>query len=456
MIEQGVTEALNLPQVTGLTKGRWCRGIPASWGRLQFDTRNLQAGEVFLALQGKRDGHDYVAAAKAAGAVAALVACEIDCDLPQLVVADPQAALHELATWQRQQFAGEVILVTGSNGKSTTKAMLYSILAHWVGPAAVLASPGNRNNHIGLPLCLVDLAPQHEYAILEAGMNHSGEIALLAQLAQPDHGIITNAGRAHLGNFANVDEVASAKGELISKLREGGTIVLNADDHHFPTWRELAKRHEVIAFSHAGIAEAVCRRQPGRDFLFSFDGSAWPHEVNLQVYGAHNEQNALAAAAMAWRLGVPNTVICEGLEEFAGIPGRQEISLLHDLVLINDSYNASPESFEAALAALAARPEKLKILAMGDMLELGERAGEMHVHVMHQALSYGIQHVIAHGPLSEAAAKVVGASVAACNSKEELVAKVDELAQGSCAILVKGSRGMHMDEVLRELARIRA
>lgn len=428
--------------------GHWHNGTPAQWGTINFDTRKLQPGEVFVALQDKRDGHEFVPAAKEAGASAAIVARTIDCDLPQLVVANPQTALNDLATVARVKYTGEVVIITGSNGKSTTKEMLASILRTWVGDAKVVASPGNLNNHLGLPLSLLSLADQHEYAVLEAGMNHAGELTKLSALAQAKNGIITNAGRAHLGNFNNATEIAQAKGEIITGLQDGGTIVLNADDAHFDMWCDLAGERQVLAFSHQGKGGAVCRRLQDRDFIFAFDGTAQPLEVTLQVSGNHNEQNALAAATMAWFLGVPSSYIVDGLEEFTGVPGRQEVYLLRNMVLIDDTYNASPESVAAAVAALAARPEANKILILGDMLELGEQSVTAHITAIEEALAAGVRYVLGHGDSCQAAIAKIGPPALYFADKAELISQAQSLVNSSGVILVKGSRGMRMDEVV--------
>lgn len=437
--------------VAKIVAGTWHGAPPAAWGRLNFDSRKFAQGEIFLALQGKRDGHDFIAAAQAAGAIAAVVDRVLDCGLPQLVVKDSLAALHKLAAQQRATYQGEVVLITGSNGKSTTKEMLASILASWVGNAVVLASRGNLNNHLGLPLSMLDLQPQHEYAVLEAGMSHAGEITELAQLAQPRCGIITNAGRAHLGNFASADGIAKAKGELIECLPKHGTIVLNADDQNYELWCGMAKHNEVISFSHAGCQGSICRRLQDRDFIFAFDGTSQPLEVTLQVGGKHNEENALAAATMAWFLGAPTHSIVEGLEEFTGVPGRQQVYMLRDMVLIDDTYNSSPESLSAAIVALVERPEEEKVLIIGDMLELGEQSETEHRQAVQTAFEQGVHYVLGIGEATKVAIEQAGEPAKHFASKQELVDCARQLACGSVVMLVKGSRGMHMEEVVTGL-----
>lgn len=433
-----------------IAEGCWKNGEPATLGRICFDTRRLRPGETFIALKGERDGHDYVAAAAEQGAAAAIVSRETSCGLPQLLVKDTMTALSDLAHWWRAFHHGALALVTGSNGKSTTKEMLAGILAEFAGADRVHATSGNHNNMIGLPLTLLGLQPRHGFAVVEAGMNAAGEIARLTRLARPSLGVITNAGRAHLGNFSCEEDIARAKGEMLASMPRGAVAVLNADDRFYPLWREMAAHLSVASFSHAGAVAADCRRVPDRDFVYACAGGARQHEASLQVAGAHNEMNALAAAAAAWRMGVPHECIRRGLENFAGVPGRQEVIVTDRFVLINDAYNASPESFHAAIDSLRARPERRKIMAMGDMLELGEAGARLHRDVISYAQEAGIDDILACGPLAAAAAAATGAR--SCPSRTALAAELRAaLPPESCAILVKGSHGTLMKEVVDAL-----
>ncbi len=432
-----------------VVEGAWKRGQPDSLGPLSFDSRRLQPGATFIALRAARDGHDFVAAAKERGATAAIVSREVDCDLPQLLVTDTLTALSDLAHWWRAFYQGSLALVTGSNGKSTTKEMLRMILTAFAGEERVIATHGNFNNSIGLPLMLLNIEPAHSYAVVEAGMNAAGEIARHTRLARPQLGIITNAGRAHLGQFRDAEGIARAKGELLGSMPTGATAVLNADDRFYPMWLEMASHLDVVSFSHAG-RQATCRRIPGRDFVYVFEGSVQHNELNLQVTGEHNEKNALAAAAAAWRMGVPHESVRRGLEDFAGVPGRQEVIATEDFVLINDAYNASPESFQAAIDSLRARPETRKFLAMGDMLELGADGAQLHRDVISYAQAAGITDILAYGPLASEAAAAAG--LRSCPDKQEMIAELATAMQpGDCAVLVKGSHGMHMEEVVAAL-----
>ena len=441
------------PKVAGMvTGGNWKHGMPERFGNVSFDTRLIKEGEVFVALRSRRDGHEFVTEAKNNGAAALLVDRELACDVPQLVVGDTSRALLDLGHWRRASYGGELVLVTGSSGKSTTKEMIRCVFAAFAGKEAVLSSEGSYNNHIGLPITLLRLRPQHGFAVLEAGMNNPGEIAKHTRLAQPGIGVITNAGRAHLGQFDNEEQIARAKGEMITSMSTGSPVVINVDDKFYPLWRSMGDHVDLLGFSHSGGHHAVCRRVPDRDFLFSFEGSNRLHEVCLQVEGRHNEENALAAATVCWRIGIPCEDIRKGLENFDGVPGRQEIVEVDGGVLINDAYNASPESFMVALQGLGNRPESHKILVMGDMLELGTHSTDLHVQVIRKAKELGVREVLAYGEHSAKAASLVGGSSYA--SKEELVEATRSLLDGSCVVLIKGSRGMHMEDVAQGLSRI--
>ena len=439
------------PDVAAMvTSGQWKRGKPGSVGNVSFDTRKIEAGEVFVALRASRDGHDFVGHAKAKGAIAALVEREIDCDLPQLVVKDTSLALLDLAHWRRATYLGDLALVTGSNGKSTTKEMIRQIFIEFAGKDKVTGSKASYNNHIGLPISLLQVRPKHSFVVLEAGMNNPGEIAKHTRLAQPSIGLITNAGRAHLGRFKSEEQIARAKGELISAMGSGKPVVINVDNKFYPLWRSMAGHVDLLGFSHSGDRHAVCRRSPDRDFLFSFEGSNRMHEASLQVQGRHNEENALAAATVCWRLGIPIDAICCGLENFTGVPGRQEIVQTKGGVIIDDSYNASPESFLEALHGLGNRPESHKVLVMGDMLELGDMSTDIHVQVIRKAKDVGVREVLVYGEHSNKAASIAGGE--GFDNKRDLVEAARKLLDGSCVVLVKGSRGMRMEEVAEGLA----
>ena len=432
-----------------ITAGRWVNGMPEEFGSINFDSRKFNKGEIFIALTAQRDGHAYVTDAHEMGASAAIVRHQLDVPVPQLVVDDPERALYDLAHWWRAMYRGQLVLVTGSNGKSTTKEMIYEICKSYVGEKRCMASQHNFNNLIGMPLSLLRINLEHEFSVVEAGMSNPGEIYRLARIARPTMGVITNAGHAHLANFSNEEGIARAKGELIEVMTPNHPVVLNSDDKFFPLWRSMASHLEVLSFSHSGDSRSVCRRIPGREFMFSFDGSASIHEVDLQVAGAHNEENSLAAALVAWRLGVPPDSIDAGLENFSGVRGRQELLMRPGIVVIDDSYNASPESCSVAINELAARPERNKVLVLGDMLELGEDSLHFHEEVLHKARKAGISKVLAFGECYTAATGKAGGDAFA--RKEDLIAAARSAAKTDCVVLVKGSRSLHLEEVVQAL-----
>lgn len=414
-----------------------------------IDTRRLPPQALFVALAGGgSDGHDHLAAAQEAGAAAALVARVQESPLPQIAVEDTLAALWQLARFWRGRYQGRIAAVTGSNGKTSVKEMLYGIMVAAAGEARVLRSAGNYNNHLGVPLTLLQLQPAHEWAALEAGMDHAGELTALSGLMRPRVAVINNAQRAHIGNFASLRDIAAAKGELLSGLPPDGVAVLNADDAHFPMWRELAAGRRIVSFGKS--AEATLQGGPTADGIV-FNNEA----VALAVPGEHNKMNALAAAAAADALGLPAAAIARGLSNYRGVGGRLTTHFLaENIVLIDDTYNANPDSAAAALEVLvqtARRRQAQPLLAMGDMLALGALSGSAHAALVADCAAqevrlFGIgehmqsaqahsgygEHFDSHGALARAVAELMRPAARLC-------------------VLVKGSRGMRMEEVVAGL-----
>ncbi|MHB9119393.1 MAG: UDP-N-acetylmuramoyl-tripeptide--D-alanyl-D-alanine ligase [Burkholderiales bacterium] len=423
------------------------------------DSRAVVPGELFVALLGERfDGHDYVADVMARGAAAAMVSDAIAATreqewqaYPLLRVDDTRLALGRLAAYWRGQFAGPVVAVTGSNGKTTVKEMIASILQKAAGSAeAVLATRGNLNNEIGVPLTLLGLRSAHRYAVVEMGMNHPGEIAYLTALAQPDVAVINNAHAAHLAGLGTVEAVARAKGEIYQGLREDGTAVINADDAHAGLWRELAGKRRVLSFGleQAADVSASYRLHPlSSDLMIC--GAAGEIRLTLPVPGLHNVRNALAAAATAQALGLGNEVIAAGLAAFTGVKGRLQYKTgLHGAHLIDDSYNANPDSMRAAIAVLAAMPGK-RVLVIGDMGELGAGEAELHGRIGESAQAAGIDRLLALGDLSVKAARAFGPGGQHFETIEDLLAELENLLDADTAVLVKGSRFMRMERVVK-------
>jgi UDP-N-acetylmuramoyl-tripeptide--D-alanyl-D-alanine ligase len=417
------------------------------------DSRRVGAGDLFVALAGPRfDGHDYVAEAFRRGAAAALVSREVAEAAPysQLVVDDTLAALGRLAAHWRDKFAIPLVGLTGSNGKTTVKEMLASILAAHAGSReAVLATQGNLNNDIGMPLTLLALRERHRFAVIEMGMNHEGEIDYLTRIARPTVALVNNAQRAHVGILGSVEAIARAKGEIYAGLGSKAIAIVNEDDAHAGYWRGLNRGKRVISFGlkpEADVRGSVVPEgwrvaTPGGAFAFA-----------PRVRGEHNLRNATAASAAACALGIPVATMREGLGAFAGVPGRlQRRSGPGASLVIDDSYNANPESMRAALQVLAEERAR-KVLVMGDMGELGDEALAMHGEVGRYARSLGIDALLATGEASRRAVEAFGAGARHFPDIDALREAARVEAAAGAAILVKGSRFMHMEQVADALA----
>lgn len=431
------------------------------------DSRTLKPGDLFVALTGERfDGSEFVLSAKEKGAAAALIpqaAGEnvLSTGIPLLRVQDTRLSLGQLAAYWRSRFTLPLIAVTGSNGKTTVKEMIAAILRQATAggevsmnaPAErILATEGNLNNDIGVPLMLLRLRQQHRYAVIEMGMNHVGEIGYLTQLAKPGVAVITNAGAAHIEGLGSVETVARAKAEIFAGLDQQGTAVINADDRYAALWRECAGARKIVDFGlrekAAVSAEYQADRLSNRIQLKLPDGIV---EVKLQAPGVHNVYNALAAAAAAIAAGIGKASIAAGLESFQGVKGRlQKKSGLHHAQLIDDTYNANPESVRAALAVLAATTGK-KILVLGDMGELGKSAIDLHRTIGRDARNAGLDQLFTLGELSAYAAEEFGKGARHFNNIDELLHATESLLADDVTLLVKGSRFMRMERVVRQL-----
>lgn len=445
---------LDTLQIARLTGGRiYPPGARAVVSGVATDSRTLQAGELFIPLRGPRfDGHDFLAQAVQRGAAACLSE-EVVTGLPVPVIGvdDTLTALGDLAAGVRQGFDGPVAAVTGSAGKTTTKDMLAAVLA---GRNPGLATDGNFNNLIGLPLTLLRLDPLDRWVVVEMGMSARGEIARLAAIARPSVGIITNVGAAHLEELATLAGVARAKGELFAALPAGGTAVVNADDERV---RQLPVANGVRRLLYGLAAEAAVRAEQvqgdGEGVSFRLCLPEGCHPVRLAVAGRHNVHNALAAAAGAVALGVAVPAIVAGLEAFRPRAGRMDRVLLADeVVLFDDSYNANPLSVQAALQTLAESGGRQKFAVLGDMLELGADAATLHRETG-RAAARCVQGVIALGPLAPevvAGARAGGLPadrVAVAADHAAALALLQRWLQPGDRVLVKGSRGMRMERI---------
>jgi len=432
-------------------------GMSVPFLRVTTDTRALAPGDLFVALRGERfDGHDFVAQALATGAAAALVERARASSLTGNLIAvdDPLRSLGTLAAFWRNRFDIPVAIVTGSNGKTTTKEMIASVFRAAVGRDAVAATPGNFNNAIGMPLAILALRPSHRLAVFEIGMNHRGETRELAAIAQPTIAVITNAQREHQEFMRSVDEVAIEHADAIFALPERGAAILNADDPRVDVWRDAAMRMNasVVTFgidrpadvtaSHAPHAEGVALE------LASATGNA---HVLLRVPGRHMAQNALAAAATAQAAGVPLTAIVQGLEAFRPVRGRLVTTTTAAGVrVIDDSYNANPDSVRAAIDVLAARASP-RFLVLGDMGEVGDAGPAFHREIGALAKDAGIERLFTVGALARESADAFGARAMHFASVAELAASVREAAGAGVTVLVKGSRFMQMERVVAAL-----
>jgi UDP-N-acetylmuramoyl-tripeptide--D-alanyl-D-alanine ligase len=417
---------------------------------ISTDSRRIGAGELFVALKGENfDGHDYAQAAVRAGAAAVLVARALpDLTIPQLVVADPLIALGQLARAWRQRSSARAVAITGSNGKTTVKEMLAAILRAHADQASVLATEGNLNNAIGLPMMLLRLTAQHRYAVLEMGMNHRGEIDYLTRIARPDVALVNNAQRAHIGELGSQQAIAEAKGEIFAGLHEQGIAVINADDRYADYWYGLNARRPVLTF---GLSERAAVRATQNGTL-TLQTPAGLLQVNLKVPGDHNARNAAAATAAALALGIPPPAIVAGLNGFEGVKGRLQLRPgARGSTLIDDTYNANPDSTKAAIRVLAAHPGR-RFLVLGDMGELGAFAREAHAEVGTCARNSQIDQLFALGKYAQETAAAFGDDGMHFNDLEPLVAALLRELDDDVTVLVKGSRFMRMERVIERLA----
>ncbi len=428
-------------------------GTDAEVQRVSTDSRSIRPGDLFIALRGEKfDGGAFAAQALRHGAAGVVLDRAQAPDLAAAVrVDDTRLALGRLAAAWRQRFAIPVVAITGSNGKTTVKEMLAAILRAETGSdAAVLHTEGNLNNDIGLPLMLLRLRDTHQFAVLEMGMNHAGEIDYLTRLARPDVALVNNALTAHIGYLGSVENIARAKGEIFNGLADAGIAVFNADDAHAWLWRESNTRRSVIDFGLREPAAVRGQYQPG-DF-----GSALtltlPNatlDIVLQVPGEHNVMNALAAATAAFALDVSHRSIVAGLSGFTGVKGRlQRKPALHGSTFIDDTYNANPDSVKAALAVLARQPGK-KVLVLGDMGELGKDAAAMHVQIGLAAREAGVDRLLALGELTKQTVGAFGAGAMHFERIQELLAELENELTAETTVLVKGSRFMQMERVVQ-------
>lgn len=457
-------DLFEIAQATGGT----AYGEKLLFGGVSTDSRSITHGELFVALRGERfDGHQYLSAACSRGAAGALVANDAVDELreqyptlPLIAVADTRLALGDLAAWWRSRFSLPLLAVTGSNGKTTTKEMIAAILqaqARQAGfdPAVVvLATQGNFNNDIGLPLTLLKLSGLHCAAIIEMGMNHTGEIGYLTRIAKPTVALVTNAQRAHLAGMGDLAGIAAEKAEIYEGLSADGVAVVNADDHFADFWRQRNAGRRQLTFSLGQHAADVVGdiHQHGLETALTLRTAEGDGQIVLRIPGAHNARNAVAAAAATLAAGVPLSAVVMGLNDFAGVPGRlQRRSGMHGAVLLDDTYNANPDSVRAGIDVLAATVGR-KVLVLGDMGEIGEASGQYHDEIGGYAKSQGIDRLFALGEMSAIAARNFGGGSQHFNQIEKLIDALKPELGPDVTVLVKGSRFMRMERVSDAIA----
>ncbi len=420
--------------------------------RVTTDSRDVRAGDLFVALRGERfDGHEFAAGATRDGAVGIVCDHELPASVSaQIRVGDTLAALQAAARAWRQRYGAPVVAVTGSNGKTTTKQLLASVFA---ARGDVLATRGNLNNHIGLPLTLLELRDTHRTAVIEMGANHPGEIARLTELAQPDVGVITQAGDAHLEGFGSREGVARAKGELFAGLRDGGIAVINADDAYADLWRGLA-RGQQLTFGIEMPADISARRieavEQGSRFQLSIPGGH--AQVNLPLPGRHNVLNAMAAAACGAALGMDVDEIAEGLGRVESAQGRVVWkTTLQGARLIDDSYNANPTSLKAGLDLLAQQNQGARWAVLGGMAELGASSPALHEDCGRHARDLGIERLFVLGPAGEYYARGFGRATERHDDVDALGRSLARDLGREVTVLVKGSRAARMERIVAAL-----
>ncbi len=427
-------------------------GTDADVLRVSTDSRTIQPGDLFFALRGdKFDGGAYAERALQQGAAGVVLDARQAPGLTSaLRVADTRLALGMLASAWRQRFTLPVIGITGSNGKTTVKEMLAAILRIEAGSDdAVLNTEGNLNNDIGLPLMMLRLRDTHRFAVLEMGMNHTGEIDYLTRLARPSIAVVINALTAHIGFLGSVENIARAKGEIFNGLNDAGIAVFNADDEHADLWRAQNEHRPVIDFGLKTSAKVHGQYVPtvfGSALTITLPSGTF--DFALQVPGEHNVMNALAAAATAFALDIGHRSIVAGLSGFTGVKGRlQRKPALHGSTFIDDTYNANPDSVKAALAVLAQQPGT-KILVLGDMGELGNDAAAMHAQIGLAARAAHVDRLLALGELSKETVGAFGSGAMHFERIQELLAELENALAPDTTVLVKGSRFMKMERVV--------
>lgn len=438
-----------------LAVGGQLAGEDRPYGAVATDSRTLAPGALFVALRGPHfDGAEFVAAAAARGAVGAIVERSVPNPLPQVIVADALRALQDLARAWRADFTLPVVAVAGSNGKTTAKEMTAAILSR-VG--VCMATHGNLNNHIGVPVTLMRLEASHRSAVVEMGANRIGDVAELMRLVRPSVGLITNAGAEHLEGFGNLDGVAQGEGETVSCLSSAATAIINADDPYAGYWRSVAAAGRIVTFGVHAAADFTARNPlqaiERGEFAtrFTLVCPLGERAITLKAGGAHNIMNALGAAAAASAAGASLEHIAAGLADFRAVSGRLQLKAgARDSWIIDDSYNANPSSVRAGLEVLRSL-NGVTWLVLGDMAELGEHAEDSHAHMGAYARDCGIKRLFALGPQSSRAVETFGAGAEWFADADSLIRRVQSEIAPGVTVLIKGSRINRLERVVQAL-----
>lgn len=426
-------------------------GENVTFKSISTDTRTLQPGALFVALKGDNfDGHDYIDAAVRAGASGVLVSKPVVTNVPIIHVADTLWAYGQIAALYRSQFKIPMVGITGSCGKTSVKTMVASILQQ---SANVLAPLGSYNNEIGLPKTLLDLTAEHEYAVLEMGARNAGDIKYLMELVNPSVTVINNVAPVHIETFGTLDGIAAAKGEIYEYLQPHGTAVVNVDDVYAPFWLSKLRTQKIITFGLECMADITCAYivEEHHRIKFELVTDLGMIEVILPMVGLHNVMNALAAAAVARALDISLQDIKHGLEAMQAVTRRMEIKAgKYGAKVIDDSYNANPVAMKYAIDVLAKQAGK-KIMVIGDMLELGPEAAEKHKQLGQQAKDAGIDRLLGFGDLTKWAITEFGTNGEFFTEKAKLIAKLSTMLDSDTVILIKGSNGMRLNEVVNAI-----
>ncbi|SHE20056.1 UDP-N-acetylmuramoyl-tripeptide--D-alanyl-D-alanine ligase [methanotrophic endosymbiont of Bathymodiolus puteoserpentis (Logatchev)] len=445
---------MTLQEIAEAVQGKLV-GTDATVSGVCIDTRILAEGDLYIAIKGEQfDGHDFIAQAEKKGALALLVAKQVTSDKPQIIVKDTRLALAQLAGAVRAKVQVKVCGITGSNGKTTVKEMVAAVLAV---NYRVLFTQGNFNNAIGVPLTLLRLQAEDEFAVIEMGANHAGEIAYTSAYAQPDVVVITNVGAAHIEGFGSIEGIALAKAEIIESLTDQGIAVLNADDTFFTQWLALAGQRKVLSFglnANADVtAENIVTGFAGEQFCTQFDllseGKRVP--IRLALAGEHNVKNALAASSACLALGIEVKQIQEGLKQVKAVKGRLQLSVTGlGYRVINDTYNANPDSLTVALAVLKNCEGELW-LALGAFGELGAGAEQLHSEMGQKIKQAGVMRLFVTGALAKSTVKAFGVGAEFFTQQEDLITAVQQAINPKVVLLVKGSRVQRMENVVNAL-----